>query len=752
MSRAQNKALRNCPTPSVGHFDYFWKFDIIGLMAGPRKKAKKTSKKTQAQEKKEKTRWHDNLKTETKHSIFAIFAFVFALIFTLAAFGRAGLIGRSLYQSFHLFFGAGFFLLPVAFFLVGLSFLFAWRKPLFLTNFIGAILFLLATLGLISLVFKEKTGGYIGFLMEKVLIKLFDFWAGIIILVSLLVASVLIIFNIHLPLGFLKKEKKAKKEKQPQLLEPEESSLPAETYQEPEEKEVPIRQEAGEGPGKTEQEEGLKLRALAGLTSARKKILPPFKLLEGDRGKSLAGDIKANANIIKRILQTFGIDVEMDEINIGPSVTQYTLKPAEGIKLARITALHSNLALALASHPIRIEAPIPGRSLVGIEVPNRSVSLVGLKFLIDSEVYKKSSSSLLLALGRDVSNQAVFANLAKMPHLLIAGSTGAGKSICIHSLMMSLIYRNTPEELRFLMIDPKRVELSVYNKLPHILTPVITDAKKTISALRWSIKEMETRYELLSGVNARDIDSYHQESLKRVKKNQGPLEPMPYLVIVIDELADIMAVYPKELEAVIVRLAQMARAVGIHLVISTQRPSVEVITGLIKANITSRIAFQVASQIDSRTILDRAGADRLLGNGDMLYLAGDSGKPKRIQGAFVSEQEVKGIVNFLASQYDGFDFDNVNALSRPEERAESSYDLQDMILNNEKDELEDNLYEEARELAVRTGKISASYLQRRLRVGYARAARLLDLLEAKGVIGPAEGAKPREVYIRPEEK
>jgi S-DNA-T family DNA segregation ATPase FtsK/SpoIIIE len=466
---------------------------------------------------------------------------------------------------------------------------------------------------------------------------------------------------------------------------------------------------------------------------------PPINLLETDKGKPSVGDIKANANIIKRTLQNFNINIEMTEVCIGPSVTQYALKPAEGIKLSRITALNNDLALALASHPIRIEAPIPGKSLVGIEVPNRLASLVGLRRLLGEDDFQKSEKPLLFALGRNVAGQPVYISLSKMPHLLIAGATGSGKSVSVHALMMSLLYRHSPLDLQILAIDPKRVELNIYNNLPHLLSPVITDAKKAIMSLKWATREMERRYEVLLNAGARDIFSYR-------KKANG--NKMPYIIIIIDELADIMATYPREFEASIVRLAQMSRAVGIHLVVSTQRPSVEVITGLIKANITTRIAFQVASQVDSRTILDMAGAERLLGNGDMLYLSGDSSKPRRIQGAFVSEREVKSVVDYLIKQYEDLDLDEVN-LGNGDIRQSSMFDeTTDDLMDEENDEL----YEEARSLVIEAGKASSSYLMRRLRIGYARSARLLDMLEERNVVGPPDGSKAREVLVeKPEE-
>jgi S-DNA-T family DNA segregation ATPase FtsK/SpoIIIE len=491
---------------------------------------------------------------------------------------------------------------------------------------------------------------------------------------------------------------------------------------------------------------------------AEEFVPPPLSLLERDKGKPGVGDIKANANIIKRTLQNFGIDVEMDEISIGPTVTRYALKPAEGVKLSRIVGLQNDLALALAAHPIRIEAPIPGKSLVGIEIPNTTKATVGLASLFSDDKFSQSGKPLLVALGRGVSGKSYFGNVAKMPHLLIAGTTGSGKSVTIHTLITSLLYRSSPEDLKMILVDPKRVELTLYNKIPHLLTPVITDAKKAILALKWAAKEMDRRYDLLEAEAVRDIGSYHENVVVPAyrtaiaKKGRGEEiavlpEKMPYIVIVIDELADIMATYPRELESAIVRLAQMSRAVGIHLIVSTQRPSVNVITGLIKANIPSRLALQVSSQIDSRTILDTGGAEKLLGAGDMLYLSGDMSKPERMQSAYITEDEVKKVVKFLADRYkhmlpDEIELSN-GTISASKSIFESSVEDEDMGED-------DDLYEDAREAVVSAGKASSSYLQRKLKVGYARAARLIDMLEERGVIGPGDGAKPREVLVRSE--
>lgn len=727
---------------------------------------KKSGKKNGSREK-----WHNNLKEETKHSILAIFFLVAALFFTLASFGKAGMVGSSVYDFLEMLFGAGFFLVPTALFLAGISLVSSFR-PNFLSNvMIGMTVFLVSGLGAADVMFGEKTGGYIGYAISWPLLKLFDFWVSLVILTALFIISFLIIFNTSIKIKIQKKtalEKISEEEKKSEK-NAGENDLTEEKEKDENSESVGKKviagakevideiKEVARGKSKTspkkEKDEDAEIE-IEKIKNVANFVRPPIELLSGDKGKPSSGDIKASANIIKRTLQNFGIEVEMGEINVGPSVTQFTLKPAEGVKLSRILALQNDLSMALAAHPIRIEAPIPGRSLVGIEIPNSAKTIVGLSALFSTEEFKKPLPSLLLSLGRDVSGKPIFANLSKMPHLLIAGATGSGKSICIHTVVTSLLYRNSPETLRFIMIDPKRVELSVYDKIPHMMTPVITEPKKAILALKWACKEMEKRYELLLKAGVRDIDSYH-------KKTASEENPMPYLVIIIDELADIMATYPREMEASIVRLAQMSRAVGIHLIVSTQRPSVEVITGLIKANITSRIALQVASQIDSRTILDMSGAEKLLGKGDMLFLAGDTAKPRRIQGPFISEKEIQRVAKYLSEEYKDIDIEG-----RDEEGSEDD-SIGDILskgndpsapkavgqspLKLNLDEMEDDgdeLYEEAREMVIKTGKASSSYLQRRLKIGYSRAARLLDILEERGVVGPSRGAKARDVYIK----
>ena len=462
--------------------------------------------------------------------------------------------------------------------------------------------------------------------------------------------------------------------------------------------------------------------------------------------------MKANSITIKRTLKKFNIDVEMDAVTIGSSVTRYAIKPAEGVKLEKIVSLQTNLEYALAASPIRIEAPIPGKSLVGIEVPNKQKQTIGLASLFASPEYTDSPKPLLVALGKNITGEAQFADVARMPHGLIAGTTGSGKSVAIHNVVISLLFRNSPDQLRFIMVDPKRIELTLYNGIPHLLTPVITDAKKVIVALRWCIKEMERRLDILQQEKVQNISTYHesvyQPAKQKFEKDGSPEEeratlpePLPYIVIIIDELADLMTTYPKELEACIVRLAQMSRAVGIHLILSTQRPSVNVITGLIKANVPTRIALNVASQIDSRTILDQSGAEKLLGKGDMLFLSNESPKPTRLQSAFVTNDEVMRVVRYL-KDHSVQELDTINLDPSGDKADPNALFAAGLGDDNDSD---DDLYDDARVAVMEAGRASTSYLQRKLRVGYSRAARLMDLLEERGVIGPADGSKPRQV-------
>lgn len=461
---------------------------------------------------------------------------------------------------------------------------------------------------------------------------------------------------------------------------------------------------------------------------------PPFDLITA--GKQASGQYhlkssKDRARLLENTLQSFGVKAKVIHVQTGPTVTRFEVQPEAGVKVSKIISLSDDLALNLAAPLVRIEAPIPGKAALGIEVPNKDISLVSLRDVMEDNAYRKSISPLTVALGKDITGIPVVTDLAKMPHLLIAGATGAGKSVCLNTLITSIIYKADPGQVRFMMIDPKVVELSVYNGIPHLLMPVVTDPRKASLALRNMVREMGRRYDLFAKLEVRDISTYNELSEK-----DPELEKLPFIVVIIDELADLMMVSPGEVEDSIARLAQMSRAAGIHLIVATQRPSVDVLTGIIKANITSRVAFTVSSQIDSRTILDTAGAEKLLGRGDMLFYPVGAVKPYRVQGAYVSEVEVKKITDFIKEQ--GLvDYEEGSAyLEKPEESEEEESDA---------------LFAESVDLVVRTGSASISLLQRRFRIGYTRAARLIDDLERRGIVGPFEGSKPREVMVTAEQ-
>ncbi|MFA4814689.1 MAG: DNA translocase FtsK 4TM domain-containing protein [Candidatus Gracilibacteria bacterium] len=466
---------------------------------------------------------------------------------------------------------------------------------------------------------------------------------------------------------------------------------------------------------------------------------PPIDLL--DIGKETfeinESELKRKADMIKTKLEQFGIDVSMNEVHVGPTVVQYTLRPADGVKLSKITSLKNDIALALAAPAVRIEAPIPGKSLVGIEIPSSTRSTVHMREMMETSEYIKEKSNLKIALGRDVSGRSMVADLSKMPHLLIAGATGSGKSVGLNSFLISFLYNNSPRDLKFIMIDPKQVELSTYNGLPHLLTPVITDPEKAATALRWAVAEMNRRYKVCAEAGHRNISDYNVD--------RKTAEKMPKIVIVIDELADLMMTAQKEVEASICRIAQMARAVGMHLIVATQRPSVDVITGLIKANIPTRIAFTVASGVDSRTILDTNGAEDLLGSGDMLYLSGAMGKPVRIQGIYVSSREIEKVTNRLKLTHEPTYQQDITS-----KETARKY-LQGVPAIPEEAKSDEELVQLAVDCLKKNRKAaSTSSLQRYLRIGYSRAARIVDLLEQAGVVGPAQGSKPRDVFVKEE--
>ena len=480
---------------------------------------------------------------------------------------------------------------------------------------------------------------------------------------------------------------------------------------------MPVRASAAAGPG------------VLG-ASGKQWTLPPVDLLEeGSAARHGQDEIRHNIRVIEETLAHFSIAAKVVEVNVGPVVTRYELKPSPGVKLSRIEALADDLALALAARSLRIEAPVPGKSVVGIEIPNLAIGLVSVRDVVSSALFRASGSKLAVALGRDIAGAPVLADLAKLPHLLVAGQTGSGKSVCINAIITSLLLGATPEDVRLLLIDPKRVELTNYNGVPHLLVPVVTDHDKILTALRWATGEMDRRYRLFAQNAARNIERYNE--------TRKPTERIPYIVIIVDELADLMMLAPIDVEEAITRIAQLARATGIHLVIATQRPSVEVITGLIKANIPARIAFAMASSIDSRTILDMTGAEKLLGRGDMLFLPPDQAKPVRAQGVYVSDRELDRLTDYWRTQ--GQPEYQLAILEAPVKKRGAD--------EGDGEEVGDALFKDAVRVVTQFDRASASLLQRRLRIGYARAARLMDILEERGVVGPGEGAKPRDVLI-----
>ena len=707
------------------------------------KKRPREDKEKQPREK-TKTAGIFNLPEETKKWIWGVVVFIIAAIVALSFFDMAGVAGKAVMNFLTFLVGKSVFILPLILALGGLVF-FNTKYDKFFGSVILAMFILAVGAAGTFENFNPgvQAGGWVGYLFSWPFLKLFGLLVSKIVFGGIVLIGGLIFWNLLKQPSVKEIDRlgRGEIEQKPSLIRKIFAPKLKIKELEPREKENPERKDFQ-----------LDLRKKE-VPSASKSMVgeykaPPIDLLEIEKGKPAAGDTITNSTIIKKTLENFGLRVEMSEINIGPTVTQYSLKPAEGIMLSKITALSNNLSLALAAHPIRIEAPIPGKALVGIEVPNKERCRVRLRDLISSPNFQKFHSSLITVLGKDVSGNDCYADLARMPHLLVAGATGTGKTIFLNNLILSLLYQNSPEILRFILIDPKRVEFSAYKELPHLLCPVIFDAQKSINALKWLVSEMERRFEVLSGNGSRDITSYNE---KVVKEGE---EPLPYIILIVDELADLMAARGRDMEAGIVRLAQMSRAVGIHLVLATQRPSVEVITGLIKANVTSRITFQVASQVDSRTVLDMSGAEKLLGRGDMLFVSADNTKPRRIQAAFVSEKEVRKVVDFVIEQNSHLKptEDEIAKIDGEISENHLAQDLQKTLEGNggelrEFNGEEDPLYEEAKKTVIESKKASASLLQRRLRVGYARAARLLDILEERGVIGPGEGAKPREVYL-----
>lgn len=702
----------------------------------------------------------------------AIFLIAIALMFVLAWFGTGGPFLESMHNFVITVIGYAIYVIPVLFIYIAVETFRAENNKLpFVVKFATAMLIVWFA-GLFGLMKDDEgvaMGGFVGKTANDLMLSLVNAGVAAFIYVLLILVTTLFVLRVS-PITVIRKIAELLRH------EASEEDENVKIMKKAAAVDVPKHQSIGElklnaGVPTLNQDEALKDKKTSHLSSLRGSVkqdkgaedqaamlavsdpnweAPSVELLEKKQSPADAGDVQQNAQTIRDTLAEFNIDVEMEGANIGPKVTQYTLKPPSGVKLTRITALETNIALNLAAQSLRIEAPIPGQRAVGIEVPNRKAADVRLYGVLTSKQWKTSQEPLAFAIGKDISGEAVVGELNKMPHLLIAGQTGSGKSVMINTLLTSLLYRNSPSEMKLILVDPKQVEMAPYEDIPHLLTPVITEPDKTISALKWAVNEMERRYKLLADEKFRDIKSYNQKIKSGSKTITVPDEDgneqrvddgaMPYIVIVIDELADLMMVAARDVEALIVRLAQKARAVGIHLVLATQRPSVDVITGLIKANVPARIAFTVASQVDSRTILDQVGAEKLLGQGDMLILTPSMSKPKRIQGAWVMDEEVLKITDHLRMQSAPQYNDEITSL--PVQLNGKGGVVMDFDAGGD-----DDMYKDALRVVVDSGKASTSLLQRRLRVGYARAARIIEQMEEQGVIGAADGSRPREVLI-----
>ncbi len=718
------------------------------------------------------------LHTETKKGIFFILILMFSTLSLVGLFGLGGNIGDSIADILSSVFGYGKWMFPLILFIWG-GFLYKKGGGFFkFAHYLGLIVFIVSLQSLLHLFYKVnnwrmvamagKGGGSFGYFFASFFYDNLSFWGSLIVLSAMFIVSTLFVFNTTLDkvigkksiigrilfpirlifsffINFFKANKNKEHDIESDEIENNETSsfFSRKISDSKDDKHIDkekIDPVARKNAVLFKEKQGKKILNNNVQQQIEKKRLEynnlqidiPLDLLSKNKGNPVGGDVKKNSAIIKNTLKNFNIPVIMDTISVGPSVTQYTLKPAEGVKVSRIINLSNDLALTLAAHPIRIEAPIPGKALVGIEVPNTKKAIVNLRSLLNSKQFKNRKNNLMMAIGEDVAGQSWMANITKMPHLLIAGATNSGKSVCIHSIIVSLLYQNDPDDLQFIMVDPKRLELPIYNGIPHLLTPVIVDTNKTINALKWCLNEMDRRFDVLSKAGKRNITLY----------NETADEKMPYIVFIIDELADLMIVAAREIESYIIRLTQMARAVGIHLILATQRPSVDIITGLIKANVPSRIALSVASGVDSRTILDSLGAEKLIGQGDMLFLNPEMSKPKRIQGVFVSDLEVKRVVNYIIEKSGDFQY-NDDVIKDVE--------IKSPVNGLKNTNNEDSLFEAVKEEVVKSGRASATYLQRRFKIGFARASGLIDSLEEIGIIGPKNGSKPREVLITQED-
>ena len=694
--------------------------------------------------------WYCSISDRVRSIFFGCVSFLVAIFFSLVAVDGAGSFG-SVVRSF-LFvsndgeptlFGWSFIFIILFFFFLAAYLVTKMERPSIIRLWSGSLIGFFGLAAFISASASEVSGGIIGSSIFKVLNDYVGLFSYFVIPLSIILSLyILTIFSPVAIWNWLKAEQGRNtdedhdEDEEEEYYEEEEEEVDEEDeeeeeYEEEEEVEEEEEEEVEEDEEEEdEEEEEFEERAFS------EYVAPPLSLLSPEKGKGRSENSKLQGQAIKRTLENFRVDVEIEEITVGPTFTRYSLRPAEGIRLSKITSLQQNLELALAAHPIRIEAPIPGESLVGIEVPNTSRATVGLRTLLENNKFQESKLVLPLALGKTITGDVFAKSLSKMPHTLVAGTTGSGKSVLIHNFIISLLFFYGPKELRFIFIDPKRVELTLYKGIPHLYTEPITAPKKALQALVWVVNEMERRYEILEESGVRDIKSYNSTSSKDA-------EVMPYLVVVVDELADLMQTFPREIEGNIVRIAQKSRAVGIHLIISTQRPSVNIITGVVKANIPVRVALQVASSIDSRTILDATGAENLIGAGDLLYSSAENKKPVRIQSAFIDELEVKRVVDYIIKENgvaDGLVDVTQGKTTGGVTSGGSSFGGDD----------DDELLQEALEIVVQTKKASTSLLQRKLKVGYSRAARLIDMLEERGVVGPQVGSKPRDILVEDE--
>jgi S-DNA-T family DNA segregation ATPase FtsK/SpoIIIE len=674
----------------------------------------------------------------------AIVMFVAAVLLLLGGFNTGGVLPKDLFHAAYWLFGWGGYVTPLVLTYWGVHKLLHENRriPFHKAVSIGGVL-LFASSWLFTAFTTKVSGSYsgghggeIGAVIGKGVLALLDKIPAAAIFAILTVVAFFFAFGISPKALINRFRTKPNEEVDGELAE---LKARAETNGFKLNEGVPVEHHVGASPRLTSLKNSAQKLAPAETHDALKTAsdpdwqLPPVDLLNQKQDKADAGNVEGNARTIHDTFANFNIEVEMEGANIGPRVTQYTLKPPANVKLTKITALENNLALDLAAQSIRMEAPIPGKRAVGIEVPNVKGATVRLSSVLLSPEWQQLENSLSFGIGKDISGTAVVGVLDKMPHLLIAGQTGSGKSVMINTLLTSMLYRNSPSDLKLILVDPKQVELKPYDDIPHLLTPVITEPEKCISALKWAVAEMERRYKELADVRKRNIAEYNA-----LKKEAG----MPYIVIVIDELADLMMMAARDVEALIVRIAQKARAVGIHLVLATQRPSVDVITGLIKANIPARIAFTTASQIDSRTIIDQGGAEKLLGQGDMLYLTADMPKPKRVQGALIDDEETAKVTDFIRMQRPPQYNDEV--VSQPVQLNGKG----GVVADFGGQDADDDMWRDAVHVVLEAGKASTSLLQRRLRIGYGRAARLVETMEEQGIVSPADGSRPREVLIR----